>query len=171
MKKNLEEKKIKIFVFGTLRKNGRLNYYMEGTDDRGRYYTEGQLMKSEIGSAYIDFNYKNVATFGELHYINYPCLQRIDHLESRSGEFPKGYDLDIIPVWKYDENKEPTFEEANREFAFFYSRRNQPIKIPSGDWIRRTKPIAEIADFLSRSSQDIATEELIDYMKKYLRKS
>jgi gamma-glutamylcyclotransferase (GGCT)/AIG2-like uncharacterized protein YtfP len=170
MEKNLKEERIKIFVFGTLRKSGRLNYYMEGTDYRGMYYTEGQLMKSELGSAYIDFNYKNVATFGELHYISYPCLQRIDHLESRSGEFPKGYDLDIIPVWKFSEDKALSFEEDNKEYAFFYSRRNNPLKIPSGDWMKRTKPIMEISDFLKRSPKDISADELIGYMKTYLGK-
>lgn len=171
MEKNMKENKIKIFVFGTLRKEGRLNYYMEGTDYRGLYYTEGQLMKSEIGSAYIDFNLKNVATFGELHYINYPCLQRIDHLESRSGEFPKGYDLDIIPIWKFHENAEPDFNDAEKEYAFFYSRRNDPVKIVSGDWLKRTKPITEIARFLQSNTQDISSNGLIEHMKEYLGKA
>ena len=171
MEKNLKELKIKIFVFGTLRKEGRLNYYMEGTDYRGLYYTEGQLMKSEIGSAYIDFNLKNVATFGELHYINYPCLQRIDHLESRSGEFPKGYDLDLIPIWKHEGNKVPDFKEENKEYAFFYSRRNDPLQVPSGDWMKRTKPITEISKFLQRTEKDISADELINYMEKYLDKN
>ncbi|MEA2041513.1 MAG: hypothetical protein U9N85_03035 [Bacteroidota bacterium] len=167
---NIKEPIIKVFVFGTLRKEGRLNYYMEGTDYRGLYYTEGQLMKSEIGSAYIDFTYKNVATFGELHYINYPCLQRIDHLESRSGEFPKGYDLDLIPIWKYKKGQEFSYEEKDKEYAFFYSRRNNPLKIISGDWMNRTKPVTEISDYLKRVDQKISAEDLIRYMEEYLDK-
>ncbi len=170
MKNNMTQNKIKIFVFGTLRKGGRLNYYMDGTNYKGLYYTEGQLMKSEIGSAYINFDEKNVATFGELHYINFPCLQRIDHLESRSGEFPKGYDLDIIPIWKYNENAEVKFDDENKEYAFFYSRRNNPVKILSGDWLKRTKPVKEIAKFLSENKEKINSEDLIQYMQKYLMK-
>ncbi len=168
MKLDLKENKIKIFVFGTLRKTGRLNYYMDGTDYQGIYYTEGQLMKSEIGSAYIDFASKNVATIGELHYVNFPCLQRIDHLEARSGEFPKGYDLDIIPIWKHDENSPIKFDEENKEYAFFYSRRNNPLKIPSGDWLKRTKPVKEIYNFLKDAEKDTTSETLIQHMRAYL---
>jgi len=52
---NLHTPNIRVFVFGTLRKGGRLDFYMEGSKFQGMCYTQGQLMKSEIGSAYIDF--------------------------------------------------------------------------------------------------------------------
>ncbi len=171
MKVNLKHRAIKMWVFGTLREDGRLDYYMDGSIFAGRYYTEGQLMKSEIGSAYIDFDFKGVATIGELSYINYPGLQRIDHLESTSGEFPKGYDLDLLPIWELKEDGKYTFEESGKSYAFFYKRRNDPLKINSGDWIKRSKPVYEISRYLKENPEKKDhPEDLILHMQEYLRK-
>ena len=159
---------IKVFVFGTLRKGGRLDYYMDGSEYMGMYYTEGQLMKSEIGSAYINFDKKGVATIGELYFMNFAGLMRINHLESTSGEFPKGYDLHLAPIWKKTDNKF-SFNEENKSFAFVYKRRNEPQKIHSGDWINRSKPIDEIKKYLNKNiNSEIGPEDLIIYMQKYL---
>ena len=166
---NWNDKLIRLFVFGTLRKGDRLDYYMDGSEFAGLYYTQGQLMKSEIGSAYIEFEDKNAATLGELHYVNYPSLLRIDHLETRSGEFPKGYDLDLIPVWKYEKEKGYVFDESSKSFAFFYRRRNSPVKVVSGDWVTQTKPIEEIKNFLMLNENNISVrEKLISHMNNYL---
>lgn len=161
---------IKVFVFGTLRKGGRLDYYMSGSEYAGKYYAEGQLMKSEIGSAYIDFTKKNVATIGELYYMDFPGLQRIDHLESNSREFPKGYDLDITPIWIFMEG-EKKYDINEAEYAFVYKRRNEPKEIICGDWIERCKPVNEIKHFLERN-KDVKnkSESLIKYMFQYLNK-
>ncbi|NOZ35056.1 MAG: hypothetical protein GXO80_07145 [Chlorobi bacterium] len=161
---------VKLFVFGTLRKGGRLDYYTDGSLFAGKHYTEGQLMLSEIGSTYIDFDIKNTATVGELYYMNYSGLLRIDHLESTSGEFPKGYDLDITPIWKL-ENKDLDFPETEKSFAFVYKRRNSPVKIKSGDWMQRPQPIEEIKKFLNeRDKQDFTPDDLISYIQSYLKK-
>jgi len=161
---------IKVFVFGTLRKGGRLDYYMDGSKYTGKYYTEGQLMKSEIGSAYIDFDQKGAATTGELYYMNFAGLLRINHLESTSGEFPKGYDLHLTPVWKLTDDP-ISFIEENKSFAFVYKRRNKPQKILSGDWVNRTKPIDEIKKYLTENTgSGTDPEDLISYMQKYLMK-
>ncbi len=161
---------IKVFVFGTLRQGGRLDYYMNGSVFAGKYYTEGQLMKSEIGSAYIDFNIKDIATIGELYYLDFPGLLRIDHLESTSGEFPKGYDLDLTPIWELTDSKN-TFNSKEESYAFVYKRRNEPVKIKSGDWIKRHKPIDEIKKFLNNSdNKRINAENLISHMLRYLKK-
>lgn len=170
MEVNLKQRAIKMFVFGTLRCGGRLDYYMDGSISAGTYYTEGQLMKSEIGSAYIDFNYNNVATIGEVYYINFPGLQRIDHLESTSGEFPKGYDLDLLPVWEKKEGEELSFNKEDRSWAFFYRRRNDPVKVLSGDWVLRQTPVQEIGRYLKENpGKRNSPEELIAYMQEYLQ--
>ena len=162
--------KIKVFVFGTLRKGGRLDYYMEGSKFSGNYYARGQLMKSETGSAYIDFEQADAYTRGELYLMNFAGLLRIDHLESTSGEFPKGYDLSIEPVWKVT-GSDYDFKEKDKTHAFVYKRRNKPQKILSGDWINRPKPVLEIKRFLSISNvNEITDEELIEHMKSYLAK-
>jgi gamma-glutamylcyclotransferase (GGCT)/AIG2-like uncharacterized protein YtfP len=169
MTDNLHVNAIKVFVFGTLRNGGYLDYYMDGGLFSGMYYTRGQLMMSELGAAYIDFNEDQAATIGELYYMNYPGLLRIDHLESRSGEFPKGYDLDIIPIWKMREDKRFTFSESEKSIAFFYRRRNDPVKILNGDWNSRTKPVQEIGDFMKKdNSRPVEAEDLIQHMIKYL---
>ncbi len=169
MNSNLTHPNIRIFVFGTLRKGGRLDFYMDGSKFEGMYYTQGQLMKSELGSAYIDFDYKDVFTLGELYTVNLPCLKRIDHLESISGEFPTGYDLDIIPIWKYDENQKHDFAPAKKELALFYRRRNNPAKVASGDWINRLKPIKEIERYITQNQHTPLSEnDIIDHIIDYL---
>ncbi len=169
MNNNLTESNIKIFVFGTLRKGGRLDYYMDGSEFKGMYYTEGQLMKSELGSAYINFKYKGVYTLGELYTVNFPCLQRIDHLESLSGEFPTGYDLGIIPIWRYDTNKKPTFDSSKKELVLFYRRRDEPEKIISGDWVNRPKPIQEIEKYLTENNnKKLSEDDIIKHIIEYL---
>jgi len=161
---------IKVFVFGTLRRGDRLDYYMSGSKYAGRYYTEGQLMKSEIGSAYIDFDEKGVATIGEMYYLDFQGLQRIDHLESNSREFPKGYDLDVTPIWKLERETE-NFNLKDAEYAFVYKRRNEPKKIISGDWVNRCKPVSEIEKYLnSNDNSGDKAESLIIHMLRYLHK-
>jgi gamma-glutamylcyclotransferase (GGCT)/AIG2-like uncharacterized protein YtfP len=161
---------IKVFVFGTLRKRQRLEYYMDGSIFAGMYYTEGQLMKSESGNAYIDFKQKGVATKGELYYMTYSGLLRINHLESTSGEFPKAYDLQIVPIWKQADQKFD-FNPINCTFAFVYKLRNEPEKIDSGDWILQINPLHEIEKFIQQSPDHEAdAEELIQYLHKIMIK-
>lgn len=170
MEKYNSDFSIKLFVFGTLRKGGRLDYYTDGSKFAGKYYTEGQLMLSEIGSAYIDFEIKNNAVIGELYYMNYSGLLRIDHLESTSGEFPKAYDLDIAPVWKL-KDKPNNFSNKDKSLAFIYKRRNSPLKIHSGDWLKRKNPLFEIKKYITaNNNKAINPEDLITYIHKYFKK-
>lgn len=169
MSNNLTTPNIKIFVFGTLRKGDRLDFYMEGSEFQGMYYTRGQLMMSELGSAYIDFRHKEAHTIGELYKVNYYCLLRINHLESVSGEFPTGYDIDLLPIWPYDIKKPIDFSKSKKETALFYRRRSEPLKIVSGDWINRSKPITEIEKFLvGRRKKVVSDKEIIEHIAEYL---
>jgi gamma-glutamylcyclotransferase (GGCT)/AIG2-like uncharacterized protein YtfP len=169
MSNNLTLANIRIFVFGTLRQGGRLDFYMEGSKFQGMYYTRGQLMKSELGSAYIDFKYTEAYTIGELYKVDYYCLLRINHLESVSGEFPTGYDIDLLPIWSYDPKKSVDFNESKKEMALFYRRRSEPLKIHNGDWINRTNPIREIEKFLVAQSNKVVTEnEIVNHISEYL---
>ncbi|MCF6241187.1 MAG: gamma-glutamylcyclotransferase [Bacteroidales bacterium] len=169
MLNNLHKPNIPLFVFGTLRKGGRLDFYMEGSQFQGMGYTQGKLMKSEIGSAYIDFSDKNAYTIGELYLVNFYCLLRIDHLESTSGEFPAGYDLDIIPYWPYSAGNDINFSDENKSFALFYRRRNTPVKIQCGDWINRKKPIEALEKFLvGERDRSLTDNDIIKYLTDYL---
>jgi len=169
MNNNLTKANIRIFVFGTLRKGDRLDFYMEGSEFQGMYYTRGQLMLSEMGAAYIDFSFKDAFTIGEFYKVNYYCLLRIDHLENLSGEFPTGYDIDLLPIWPYDPNKPKDFDEAKKEIVLFYRRRSEPKKIPCGDWVNRKKAIVEIEKFLkSESNREIIEDEVINHISGYL---
>ena len=170
MENFLSKNNIRIFVFGTLREGERLDYYMEGSESQGLYYTEGQLMESENGSAYIDYNAKKVATMGELHFINYYCLRRIDHLESNWGDFPKAYDLILIPIWKYNDHKRISFNKTDAEVAFCYSRRTTR-KVLSGDWKKRINVIQEIDRYLKTNKKDILSKDLIRHINNYIRKN
>ena len=167
---NLLIPNIRIFVFGTLRAGGRLDYYMEGTTPLGLHYTRGQLMQSTIGSAYINFDNHEAGTIGEVYNVNYYCLQRINHLESTSGEFPRGYDLDLIPVWSHTDGNEFNFKEDSQTLAFFYRRRNHARPIVGGDWVKRKRPIEEIGKFLeSQTEHTIYHSDVIKYMETYFK--
>ncbi len=167
---NNQDYPIRLFVFGTLRKGCRLAFYTDGSKYAGKYYTEGQLMLSETGGAYIDFDVKNSAVIGELYYMNFSALLRIDHLESTSGEFPKAYDLGIEPIWEYTGNNFD-FSPEKKSLAFIYKRRNSPVKIKSGDWLLRPDPIKEIKNYLEQNSgKKTDPKDLIFHINKYLKK-
>lgn len=162
---------IRIFVFGTLCKGARLSYYMGGSTFKGRYYGRGQLMMAENGSVYIDTDDHQAHTFGEVHLVDYDCLQRINHLESKSGEFPKGYDLAMIPVWNVDKFQDYKYNPDEAELCFYYRRRNNPVKIMGGDYVSYRDPILELGDFLrAEKSREYTEEEVMSYMKKIISK-
>jgi len=168
---NLVIPNIRLFIFGTLRKGGKFEYYMEGSSPLGLYYTRGQLMESTIGSAYINFESPTSKTIGELHHVNYYCLQRINHLENTSGEFPKGYDLDLIPVWPYHADAENTFSEEERLLAFFYKRRGStPLAVAGGDWLKRKDTLSEIERLLlNETEKTLYHTDVISHIIKYLK--
>ncbi|OQW95275.1 MAG: hypothetical protein BWK79_03010 [Beggiatoa sp. IS2] len=150
---------------------GKLDYFMEGSSPLGLYYTRGQLMESSMGSAYIDFDVINVGTIGELHHVNYYCLQRINYLEFTSAEFPKGYELSVIPVWVYEEPMEVlnlNFHEGLKSIAFCY-RRREDSRVISGDWINRKSSIEEIGSLLKEETKrTLYHNDVIKHMMTYL---
>ncbi len=165
---NLIIPNIRIFVFGTLRVGGRLDYYMEGSSPLGLVYTRGQLMESPKGSAYIDFDDTQAFTIGELHQINYYCLQRINHLEITWGEFPKGYELQLIPVWPYSNEIAPDFKTGQQSMALCY-RMKEAKKVHGGDWKKLKNVITETGDFLgSEKERTIYANDLIEHLTNYL---
>jgi len=171
MVNNMRIPNIRLFVFGSLRVGGKLDYFMEGSSPLGLYYTRGQLMESSMGSAYIDFDTQNSGTIGELHHVNYYCLQRINYLEFTSAEFPKGYELSLIPVWVYEESMDmldSSFHEDLKTMAFCY-RRRENSKVASGDWINRKSPIEEIGHFLKKETErTLYYNDIIKHMLIYL---
>ena len=169
MTDNMITPNIRLFIFGTLRKNCKFDYYMESSSPLGLYYTKGRLMESTIGSAYIDANDKKGYTVGELHHVNYYCLQRINHLENTSGEFPKGYDLDLIPVWIYEDASKITFNEDEKMMALFYKRRHSPIPVPEGNWLKRKDVLDEVARLLDNElDKTLYHNDVIQHIENYL---
>ncbi len=167
---NTKEFCIRIYVFGTLRKGERLEFYMDDRNYKGLYYTKGQLMKAENGSVYIDFSDKDTVTIGELYEVDFACLQRINHLEAISGEFPKGYDLAVMPVWKQNKEEGYTFNSESKTDAFFYQRRNRPFKILNGDYTADFEPVTEIRKLLnSVLDKKISPVEVLEFYKKKLK--
>ncbi len=167
---NTKNYNIRIFVFGTLRKGERLEFYMDDDNYKGLHYTRGQLMKAENGSVYIDFSNPKAITIGELYEVNFACLQRINHLEAVSGEFPKGYDLAVLPVWKLDKDKGYVFSQKSKTDAFFYQRRNRPFRIINGDYTTDFEPIKTIGCFLKNTNdKNINSKEILSFYKEKLK--
>lgn len=164
----LKEAVIKIFVYGTLRKGERLGFYMEGAQYIGKFYTQGQLMKSENDNVYIDTAYNNAITIGEVYLVTFYCLQRINHLEVLSGTFPKGYELNVIPVWKISKGENYYFNEKEKELAFFYRWKNCSVKILTGSFSDDFVPIDELEHILEEKGKAISSEEILDIMQEKL---
>lgn len=166
--KVLKKHMIKIFVYGTLRAGERLGFYMEGAKYLGKFYTNGQLMKSENDNVYVDFNYKEAFTIGEVYLVSFYCLQRINHLEVLSGTFPKGYDLNVISVWNENEDKNYNFPENEKELAFYYRWKNCPVKIVTGDYSDDFVPIDELETLLLKNKGKLTEQEILEVMAKKL---
>lgn len=161
---------IKIFVFGTLLKGQRFDFYMGGSTYAGKAYARGQLMMAENGSVYIDIKEHDAYTKGEVYLVDYSCLQRINHLESKSGEFPKGYDLTLIPTWNLEKNPDYNFNLENADYSFYYRRRNDPVKIIGGDYSKFQDPVNVIGSFLESEKEKIlGPEDIISFMKGKIR--
>ncbi len=166
---NLVIPNIRLFIFGTLREGSRLDYYMQGSSPHGIYYTRGQLMESAKGSAYIDNSIKDTATIGELHHINYYFLRRIHHLENASGEFPKSYEITLVPIWNYPEDGKFTFSKDTQSYAFCYKRKSD-TKVMSGDWIKRKVVLDEIERLLKiENSKTLYHNDIINHILEYLK--
>ena len=159
---------IRLFVYGTLRQGQQFHFYIKGAEFRGYYYTEGQLMKSEQGSVYIDKAYKGVATIGEVYIVSFYALERINFLEALSGQFPKGYDLDITPIWRLREKGNYSFDSQEVEYAFYYRRKNGPAKILDGDYTSNFEPI-EALQHLLKKQKGLSIEETIERMRQKLK--
>ena len=167
MESNFSNQLIRIFVFGTLLKGQRFEFYMDGSKYCGKAYSRGQLMMAENGSVYIDVNDHEAYTLGEVYLVEYSCLKRINHLESRSGEFPKGYDLTMIPTWNLDENPDHKFDLSNCNYCFYYRRRNVPVKISGGDYTKHHDPVDTIGDYLACADHEIVdADEIVNFMKE-----
>lgn len=165
---NLKLLNIRLFVFGTLRTGGDLDYFMEGSSLFGLYYTCGQLMESANGSAYIDFGITHKGTLGELHHINYYCLQRINHLEVTWSEFPKGYELTLIPVWIYEDSETFTFDKEQSVMALCY-RRREDSRVAGGNWLNRKDIMREIDHLLkTETRKPIYHNDIINHLIHYL---
>jgi gamma-glutamylcyclotransferase (GGCT)/AIG2-like uncharacterized protein YtfP len=165
---NLRFSNVRLFVFGTLRTGGELDYYMEGSSLLGLYYTRGQLMESASSSAYIDFSVTQASTMGELHHINFYCLQRINHLEVTWSEFPKGYELTLVPIWTYDEAMSPTFNEEQKSMALCYKRREN-TKVLGGDWTKHKDIMDEVGSLLKQETEKaIYHNDLITHLINFL---
>ncbi len=159
----LERHIIPLFTYGTLMQNNKFSFYLKGTQFVGKYYTEGQLMKAPNGSVYIDKKYKQVATIGELYYVDYYTLQGINHLEVLSGEFPVGYELAITRIWKLKNKGEFDFSSENYIYAFYYRRKNHPVKILTGDYNDDFNCLEELGNYMKKHTQ-ATTEDIIKHM-------
>ncbi len=167
MDSKLKQHLVRIFVFGTLRQGQRFDFYMAGSTYCGKSYARGQLMMAENGSVYIDVNDHNAYTIGEVYLVDFYSLKAINHLETKSGEFPKGYDLTMIPVWDLDKNPDHNFDLANAEYSFYYRRRNEPVKIMGGDYSAYHDPVEVIGNFLHEAEyQALKPQDVVDYMKQ-----
>jgi len=163
MKLNLEVNIIPLFVYGTLMQKQRFSFYLEGTRFIGKFYTKGQLMKAPNDSVYIEKKDEKAITYGELYLVNYFCLQRINHLEALSGEFPVGYELALSRIWLLNINNKITFEQGKEIYAFYYRRKNRPVKILTGNYNDNFDTMEEIKNFLITNKQP-KTEDIIKYM-------
>lgn len=97
--KNVSARVFPVFVYGSLRKQGRFDYYLiDVAEYVGEYRIDGTLTCTASGDVYVQKDGLNNHTVGELYHVSYASLQRIFHLENASGTFPKAYELSVSLV-------------------------------------------------------------------------
>lgn len=88
-----------VFVYGSLRRNGKFDYYLTDVAEYvGDYRIDGTLMCMTSGDVFVQEDGSNHHTVGELYHVSYTSLRRIFHLENGAGTFPKAYELSVSLV-------------------------------------------------------------------------
>ncbi len=148
---------IPIFVFGTLRANGRFSKYLtEFLDTKQDVFIKNyQLCELESGDVYIE-KPKSTLTcsgvHGEIYHINYECLWRIQHLENSSGSFPKTYELAILDGARGKDGKEI--------LGFYFSLKRKKV-ISSGDCFQRDDLMSKLKHYIEQTPADEITDDNI----------
>lgn len=123
---------IPVFIYGTLRKNGKFDYFLDEQEFIGDYkFFNFELMQMAGGDVHIKEASADDFVIGELYNVSLSSLLRIDHLENGSGSFPKEYELCL---YIHDRHSTSNIKD------FFYYRLKKEEKISSGDIMKLNSP-------------------------------
>lgn len=121
----------KVFVYGTLRKGGSNEHYLNGASCiSDRCWTYGELHDTGFGYPAIK-QHPSFKVFGEIYEIDDEQLKLVDELE----DYEEGGENNL-----YDRIKTTVYTNEGEEEVFVYLGRNQLFEkssqIESGDWLR-----------------------------------
>lgn len=159
--RNLCARVFPVFVYGTLRKKGRLHYYLiDVAEYVGEYRMDGTLMCMTSGDVFVQKDGSNNYTVGELYHVSYASLQRIFHLENASGTFPKAYELSISLVHS---QSNPTI---SLPALWFGLKKEGPAN--KSDYFQIRSLIEELKNELVDGTAELSKDFVSDHLRKKL---
>lgn len=160
--RNLCARVFPVFVYGTLRKKGRLHYYLiDVAEYVGEYRMDGTLMCMTSGDVFVQKDGSNNYTAGELYHVSYASLQRIFHLENASGTFPKAYELSVSLVHSL---LNPT---VSLPALWFSLKKEGPAN--TSDCFQIKPLLEELEKDLVNGDKELSKDAVNDYLRDKMR--
>jgi gamma-glutamylcyclotransferase (GGCT)/AIG2-like uncharacterized protein YtfP len=120
---------MKLFVYGTLKRNGRYHYFLQGDEYLGKYHTEAKFRMFDLGScpALTLDTVDGYPVEGEVYEVD--NLRRFDNLEG----YPMMYNRGIFAVGEH-------------MATIYYMKHNlaAETELPSGVWMN-CPPVTGVA--------------------------
>lgn len=158
--RNISARVFPVFVYGTLRKKGRLHYYLiDVAEYVGDYRIDGTLTCMTTGDVYVQKDGSHNYTVGELYHVSYASLLRIFHLENASGTFPKAYELSFSLVHSMTS---PISVPA----LWFSLKKEGPAN--QSDYFSIKPLIEELKEKLVDGDAELSKDFVSDYLRKKL---
>lgn len=157
--RNVSARVFPVFVYGTLRKQGRLHYYLVDVAEYvGEYRIDGTLMCMTSGDVFVQKDGSNNHTVGELYHVSFASVQRIFHLENASGTFPKAYELSVSLVHSLSN---PT---VSMPALWFSLKKEAPAN--TSDYFLIKPLIDELKEDLVNGDKELSKDVVNDYLRK-----
>jgi gamma-glutamylcyclotransferase (GGCT)/AIG2-like uncharacterized protein YtfP len=160
--RNVSARVFPVFVYGSLRKQGRFDYYLiDVAEYVGEYRIDGTLMCMTTGDVYVQKDGSNNYTVGELYHVSHASLQRIFHLENASGAFPKAYELSISLVHSLSN---PT---VSIPALWFSLKKEAPAN--KNDYFLIPSLIEELKEDLVKGDKELSKDAVNDYLREKMK--
>lgn len=160
--RNISARVFPVFVYGTLRKKGRLDFYLiDVAEYVGEYRIDGTLMCMTTGDVYVQKDGSNNCTIGELYHVSFASLQRIFHLENASGTFPKAYELSVSLVHSLSN---PT---VSMPALWFSLKKEAPAN--KNDYFSIKPLLEELRKELVEGDKDLSKDAVNDCLRERLK--
>ena len=160
--KGIDQPVLPLWVYGTLRTDGKYHYYLVDCSAKvGEYQMRGTLMQMVSGDVFLRKDGSDRLTTGELYRVSLAGLWRIFHLENQSGSFPKAYDLAVSEV----------FETATNTMGVaLWFRRREEEALPCQDYNSHKTLLEILVEYIQQAQQGLTQNDIDSFLRQQLTK-